>query len=218
MQSKTLPKLRAFNLQKVITKQSIGTYRRKSSRPRDRIYASELGSCARAVWHNWRHPRPHDERFERGRGMLGHAAEWAMKHHLRPILLGQEVTFTNTRVSGRADFFVRVGKHQVPLEVKSTYAMGLSLDKPKPSHILQAAYYAMADDAPFALLVYFNLANYGGNSGEWVALRIPRLDSTIEARTNYLWRLVHSEVEPDCEHADDKGGCWDCSLVDEARP
>lgn len=207
-------RLDEIDLQSVIDRASVGKYARKSTRVRDRLYASELGSCARAVWSNWRHPRPHDEEFERGRGMLGHAGEWVMGEHLRPILLGSEVTFTNHRVSGRADFFVRIGTEQIPVEVKTTYALSWAVAESRASHVLQAAFYAMSDDAPYAILVYLNLGNYGGGSGKWVALRVPRMDAVLNARVNALWDAVHSETPPDCEHP---GDCWDCGLVAEAE-
>ena len=204
-------KLEVVDLRAVADAASVGRYARKTNRPRDRLYASELGSCARAVWFNWRHPKPHDEEFERGRGMLGHAGEWVMKRHLRPILLGEEVTFTNHRVSGRADFFVRIGLEQIPVEVKTTYALDLSVARPYPSHVLQAAFYAMADDDPYAVLVYLNLGNYGGGSGKWVALKVPRMDAVLNARIDYLWEVVHSDEEPACENP---GDCFACGLLE----
>lgn len=209
-------KITPFDLQAVVDAAKVGKYERKTSRPRDRLYASELGSCARAVWSNWRRPRPHDAEFERGRGMLGHAGEWVMKQHLAPIFLAEEVSFTNHRVSGRADFFIRIDGEQIPVEVKTTYAFDLSLGKPYPSHILQAAFYAMADDDPYALVVYLSLGNWGGNSGKWAALKVPRMDESLNARIDVLWDVVHNDEEPKCEKPED---CFECGLLGtEKRP
>jgi CRISPR/Cas system-associated exonuclease Cas4 (RecB family) len=180
----------------------------RANRPRDRIYASELGSCRRAVWRNWRNPKPHDVAFERGRGALGHAVEDLIAKHLAPIIVAREVSFTNDIVSGRADFFIRLPTgEQVPVEVKSTYGFDLAIKDPKPSHFLQLSYYSMSADSPFGLLIYVNLSNWGGQSGEWVALKVPRMDREVETRARYLRMLVQTPNEPECENPDD---CWDC--------
>ncbi len=142
--------------------------------------------------------------------MLGHAGEWAMKQHLKPILLGEELSFTNHRVSGRADFFVRIGKEQIPVEVKTTYALDKSVSEPYTSHVLQAAFYAMADDDPYAVLVYLGHGNWGGGSGKWVALKVPRMDDVLNARVDFLWEVVHAESEPACENPDN---CFECGLL-----
>jgi hypothetical protein len=194
----------------------------RANRPRDRLYASELGQCQRAVWRNWRHPKPHDEKFERGRGALGHAVEEMLAAELAPCLVAREVSFTNTRVSGRADFFLRLPKTkdfpegvQVPVELKSTYALDLAVKDPKMSHVLQLRYYMQASDAPFGILVYINLGNWGGRSGEYVALKVDRNDHMLETRIDQLWRIVHRATEPACENLSDPKGCFDCSLTEE---
>ena len=192
----------------------------RKNRPRDRLYASELGQCQRAVWRNWRYPRPHDEKFERGRGALGHAAEVMLASELAPCLVAQEVSFTNTRVSGRADFFLRLPPSreypegiQVPVELKSTYGLDLAVNDPKRSHVLQLRFYMEAADSPFGLLVYISLGNWGGQSGEYVALKVDRNDQMLESFVDKLWRVVHRNREPACENADDPRGCFDCSVA-----
>ena len=192
----------------------------RANRPRDRLYASELGQCQRAVWRNWRYPRPHDEKFERGRGALGHAVEEMLASELAPCLVAREVSFTNTRVSGRADFFLRLPPSkeypegiQVPVELKSTYALDLAVNDPKRSHVLQLRYYMEAADAPFGILVYIGLGNWGGQSGEYVALKVDRNDRMLGSFVDKLWRVVHRSAEPQCENEDDPKGCFDCSVA-----
>lgn len=206
-----------FDLVSIIKKMFGGALPRyeRGNRPRDRIYASELGDCQRAVWLNWRHPRPHDEAFERGRGALGHAVEHMLAEQLAPLIVAREVSFTNDIISGRADFFLRLPTgEQIPLELKSTYGFQRAMAEPKPSHVLQLQYYAMASDAPFGLLAYLDLSNYGGNSGVWKTLRIPRNDEGVMKRAKYLRKLVEHGVEPTCEHAGDPDGCWDCDRAE----
>ena len=74
-------------------------YQRKH-RPRDHLYASELMACQRAVWFNWRHPQPHDASFEQHRGALGMPGETMAAKQLRKILVAEEVSFTDKKVSG----------------------------------------------------------------------------------------------------------------------
>jgi hypothetical protein len=192
----------------------------RANRPRDRLYASELGNCQRAVWRNWRFPRPHDEKFERGRGALGHAVEEMLASEFSPVLVAREVSFTNQRVSGRADFFIRLPPSdefpqgvQVPVELKSTYALDMAVKDPKRAHVLQLRYYMEASDAPFGFLIYINLGNWGGRSGEYVALKVDRNDHMLESFVNKLWRVVHRDAEPRCENEDDPKGCFDCSVA-----
>lgn len=194
--------------------ESIGAYPRRyerGERPRDRIWASELGSCPRAAWHGWRHPAAHDEDFSQHRGALGHAVEGVLADALAPILVAREVSFTNHRASGRADFIVRIDGKQVPVELKSTYGFDLALNAPYPSHALQLRFYVEQMDAPYGLLVYYNLSNYGGKSGHWQALRVPRDDAAVDAAVEALWAAVHAEAEPACRAP---GDCFDCSRLE----
>lgn len=189
----------------------------RGNRPRDRLWASEIGSCARAVWYNWHHPRPHDENFSQHRGALGHAVEWMLEQKLAPILVAKEVSFTNTHASGRADFVVRLTPkdEQIPVEIKSTYGFDWAVRAPKRAHVLQLQYYLSAmPKAPFGLLVYVNLANYGGKSGHFTALWIPRDDVGVKSRIEYLRSIVDKPEPPACENLDDPKGCWDCGLVE----
>lgn len=184
------------------------------NRPRDHIYASELGGCARAVWHGWQHPRPHDEEFSLGRGALGHAVEEILAEQLQPHVVAREISFVNTKVSGRVDFALHINDEQIPLELKSTYGFDLALSNPYPSNVFQVAWYAMQMDAPYALLCYYNLANWGGKVGMWETLKIPRMDDLVKIETERLWEVVHREEEPACEHPDD---CFFCGLIDAAE-
>lgn len=207
---------RTFDLRTLIdTKlKKIGAWPKKFvriDRPRDRIYASDLGKCPRAVWLGWRHPRPHDDEFERKRGALGHAVEDMIAKVQDVLIVAREVSFVDERVSGRADFVLRIDNEQVPEEVKSTYAFDRFLADPPRTNVLQAAWYAMQLGAPFALLTYVNLANYGGNSGDWNSLVIPRMDDELKREAEMLWQVVHTDKMPLCGNPKD---CFDCSLFE----
>jgi len=185
---------------------------KRTNRPRDHLWASELGTCARAVWLNWHYPRPHDDDFSQHRGALGHAVEEVLASKLSRMLIAREVSFNESRVSGRTDFVVYLEGQQIPVELKSTYAFQRMLADPRESHVLQLLWYIQQLGVPFGLLVYFDLSNYAGNSGHWSALRIPRDDARLEIRIGQLWMAVHSAVEPACESPEEK--CWDCGLAE----
>ena len=189
----------------------------RKNRPRDHLYASELGSCARAVWNNWRHPRPHDLNFEQHRGALGHAGEDMMAHVLRRVLVDREVTLTTPKVSGRVDFVLEFNGEQVPAELKTTYGMDWAMADPKLAHILQCLWYVEQMQAPYGVLIYLNLSNYGDKSGHWGALRLTDHRGLLAPRIERMWNAVHDENAPDCEHVNDKNGCFDCGLVVEAQ-
>ena len=210
------PTFSRFDLQALIEEKLklIGVFPKKfirTDRPRDRLYASELGGCARSVWHSWRHPRPHDDSFDKGRGALGHAAEEMLAPQLEPLTVAREVSFTNTKVSGRVDFVLHVDGEQIPLELKSTFGFDLALAKPYPSNVYQACWYAQQMRAPYALLCYLNLGNWGGKTGMWATLKIPRMDKELEVETERLWEVVHQDVEPSCENP---GDCFLCGLLE----
>lgn len=202
---------------------SIGAYPRRflreQDRARDRLYASELGHCARAVWLGWRNPQPHDEHFDENRGALGHAVEEMHAERVAPITAGREVSYTNHQVSGRVDFALRIDGEQIPEEVKSTYAQSRALNEPSYEHVLQLAYYMKSMEAPYGLLTYINLANYNGGSGEEASLRVPwtpALAKLLQDRIEYLWALVHQDVEPQCED-EDPSECFWCKKAKEKK-
>ncbi len=209
-----------FPLDEILAKVDVGSYRR-GNRPRDRLWASQLGGCPRAVWHSWQHPRPHDEEFEQHRGALGHAVEDMMFNGpFKRVAIAREVTFTNHRVSGRADGFLRFERdeHQVPVELKSTYGFDWALAEPHKAHVAQALWYAQQDDSPYAILCYVNLSNYNDLAGHWGALRLERADEWLDALTEKLWAAVHSAEEPPCRDPGlnartKKLACFDCSLL-----
>jgi hypothetical protein len=210
-----------FPLDEKLAALDVGTYER-GNRPRDRLWASQLGGCPRAVWHSWQHPRPHDDEFENHRGALGHAVEdMVFERLLKRITIAREVSFTNHKVSGRVDGFIRFDReeHQVPVEVKSTYAFDWSITAPHKDHVAQALWYAQQDDSPFAILLYVDLSNYNNHSGHWGALRLPRADAWVDALTENLWAVVHANAEPVCREPgiNPKTGklkCFGCSLLE----
>lgn len=185
----------------------------RGNRPRDHLWASELGSCQRAVWLNWHHPRPHDDEFEQHRGALGHAVEDIIAKKVARMLVAREVSFNTPKVTGRTDFVLFIDEKQVPLEMKSTYAFSRAMAEPRRSHQLQLLWYTQQLDAPFGLLLYYDLSNYAGNSGHWDVLRLPRDDERVNRRIEHLWYIVHqNHGGPQCE--DEKPDeCWDCSLA-----
>lgn len=205
-----------FPLEELVAERDVGSFERVN-RPRDRLWASELGYCARAAWRSWHNPKPHDLGFTNGRGALGKGVEEIIAVKLRCVIAAREVSFTSEHTSGRADFVLRLerGGPQIPCEVKSTYAYDRFLAEPMESHLLQLRYYLREmpePDAPFGLLLYYNLSNYKGGSGKWACLRISRDDAAVSAREARLWAIVHSETEPACD-APDPTDCFPCSLV-----
>lgn len=192
----------------------------RGERPRDHIWASELGKCARAVWFEWNYPTVWDARFSETRGALGHAVEQVIASHIRPVIVAEEVSFTSDLVSGRVDFVIRT-KHagpMIPVEVKSTYAFTKFLSAPLRSHVLQLQYYlSQIPEAPFGLLVYYNLSNWGGGSGEWEAIRIEREDEAMWKRAEQLWYMVRRKAPPKCENEGADEDCFDCSVSPEAK-
>src|SRR5208282_5100470 len=104
MKFKTIPLLRMADRKKVKPFE-------RGDRPRDHLYASQLGSCARAVWFNWRFPnvRP-DDNFSETRGALGHWIENGVAEQLNGMLVAREVSFYDEKnhISGRADYIVRL--------------------------------------------------------------------------------------------------------------
>lgn len=197
----------------------------RGSRPRDHLWASQVGDCRRAVWTSWHRPQPHDDFFETHLGALGHAVEDMMAQVLAPITVrgGREVSFTTPKVSGRVDFVVRLhpDRAQMPLEVKSTYGFDQALAAPKFSHMYQLQWYlTQFPEAEHGVLAYVNLSNWGGNAGHWEALYIPRDDAKVAARVDVLWDDVHQAEPPGCENLEDPRGCWDCMKAEGklARP
>jgi hypothetical protein len=194
----------------------------RGNRPRDHIYASQLGACARAVWFDWYYPglRPDDD-FNETRGALGHAVESLIAKQLGPLLVAEEVSFyaEEAHVSGRVDFVVRLKPTgpMIPVELKTTYAYDKFLRAPLPSHLLQLRYYlTQIPEAPFGILVYYNLSAWGGKSGHWTALVIPRDDGSVWARARFLWKIVHERDSPACDHEGEPEPCWGCSRSAEA--
>ena len=184
----------------------------RGHRPRDALWASQLGACPRAVFLGWHNPQPHDIEFDQHRGALGHAVEDLRAGQLARILVAREVTFRTELISGRADFVVRIDGKQLPLEMKSTYGLDLSVSSPKPSHVLQVQFYiSQMPEAPYGILEYYNLANYGGKSGHYVDLVIPRDDTRVRSVAENLMQMIKSGIEPPCESP---GDCWDCDRAD----
>lgn len=210
-------KYERFDLEGYIDTIDVAGKFERGNRPRDRIYASELGWCARAMWRSWHHPRPHDDLFSNNRGRLGHAAEVAMKEILRPVLVADEVSFTSDKVSGRVDFVIRMekGGPQIPVELKTTYAFDRSMVEPFESNVLQLQFYlTQMPDAPFGFLCYMNLANYGGGSGIRGYLKVPRDDASVGAKVERLWSIVHDcKEEPACD-ADNPNDCFPCKITE----
>lgn len=206
------PAIEIMPLQQMLDERGPGEFQR-GSRPRDHLYASELGHCPRSVWLEWHHPRPRDETFSRGRGALGHAVEHLMKENLRPFLVADEVTFRDEMVSGRADFFLRLGKGypQFPAELKTTLAYDRFCSEPMREHVLQLQWYLSQEpSAPYGVLIYYNLSGWGGKMGEWKALVIPRDDTGVSAVAKKLWAIVHQSKEPECE---EPGKCFWCDIA-----
>ena len=206
-----------FPLDYILQEKSMGTFDR-GARPRDHLYASELGYCPRAVWMGFKSPKPMDEHFTATRGALGHAIEALMAEKLNGLVVAKEVSFRDDFVSGRVDFVIRMerGGVQIPVELKTTYAYEKFVKSPELSHLLQIGWYlTQMPDAPFGLLVYYALQNksYDGSkrdiSGEWTALQIPRDDKTVTARVATLWEVVHQPKQPKCESP---GDCFSCMI------
>lgn len=194
----------------------------RGPRPRDHIYASELGKCARAVWFDWHYPEVRDNAFSETRGALGHAIEEVMARQLSPLVVAREVSFYDEKhhLSGRSDFVVRMKHHSpmLPLEVKSTYAYDRFRNEPLPGHVLQLRYYlSQIPEAPFGVLVYYCLSNWGGHAGEWTALAVPPDTKAVVHEAARLWDAVHQDLPPPCERAQEKDGCFDCSISAERR-
>jgi hypothetical protein len=176
-------------------------------RPRDRLWASELGSCDRAAWFGWNRPREPDSRFAETRGQLGHWVEDGLARVLAPITVGREVCLRDDYVSGRVDYLVRLapGEAPVPVELKTTYASRL-VSSPMPAHVLQLRFYlSCLPDAGFGLLLYYRL-DYKG-AGSWAALQVERDDAAVRARVSELWAVVHSADPPPCR---EPGACFFC--------
>lgn len=211
-----------FDLDAAVERIGIGKFER-GDRPRDRVWASQLGGCPRAAWWLWRHPKPHDDEFSDKRGAIGHAIEDVVfEVWLRPFTIAREVSFTNHKVSGRADGFCRFEPNgpQVPVEVKSTYAFDWALSLPHKAHVAQALWYAQQADSPYALLLYVNLSNWNNGSGNRAALILPRADAWIDALTEKMWRIVHEDSAPPCEKPGvdtrtHKLNCFECSISGE---
>jgi CRISPR/Cas system-associated exonuclease Cas4 (RecB family) len=179
-------------------------------RPRDRLWASELGLCDRAVWFAWNRPREVDRRFTETRGALGHYIEDGLARVLAPITIGREVSLRDDYVSGRVDFLVRLapGEEPIPIELKTTYAARL-ISHPMTAHVLQLRFYlTQMPAAPYGLLIYYRL-DYAG-SGSWTALRVSRADEAVRARVEQLWAVVHSAEPPPCR---EPGSCFYCLLT-----
>jgi hypothetical protein len=194
----------------------------RGNRPRDHIYASQLGDCARAVWFNWHYPelRP-DDNFSETRGALGHAVEGLVAKQLGALLVAEEVSFyaEEAHVSGRVDFVIRLKPKgpMIPVELKTTYAYDKFINSPLPSHLLQLRYYlTQIPEAPYGILIYYCLSNWGDKAGQWAALVIPRDDKSVWSRAEALWRIVLRKDSPACEHEGEKEPCWGCSKSPEA--
>jgi hypothetical protein len=189
----------------------------RGDRPRDHIYASELGACARAVWYNWHFPdmRPDDD-FSEFRGALGHGIEEVVAKQIASVVVSREVSFYDevAHISGRVDFVIRVTHdgEMIPVELKTTKAYGRFLEEPLDSHLLQLRYYlTQMPKAPFGLLVYYSLEGWGDTMGHWEALQIPRDDPSVFERAKHLHRLIAEARPPACEKMNEEDGCWDCS-------
>jgi hypothetical protein len=209
-------KFKTIPLLSLATRKRVKPFER-GDRPRDHIYASQLGSCARAVWFSWKFPneRP-DDNFTETRGALGHAVEGLVAEQLNGLIAAQEVSYYDetNHISGRADYIIRMSHDgpMIPVELKTTLAYDRFLDSPMASHLLQLRYYlTQIPEAPYGILIYYNLSGWGGKMGEWTALEIPRDDESVTKRAAYLWELVHAESPPTCEHEGEKEPCFDCS-------
>jgi CRISPR/Cas system-associated exonuclease Cas4 (RecB family) len=194
----------------------------RGERPRDHLYASELGYCPRAVWLGFKHPKPIDKEFSETRGALGHAIEELMAVKLARILVAREVTFRDERVSGRVDFVVRLkkGDPQIPVELKTTYAYTRFCANPEMSHLLQLGWYlTQMPEAPFGILIYYAL-DYP-NSAHWTAIEIPHDDRFVEERVKRLWKIAHALEEPACENPGENARgerrCFSCSTHEGER-
>ena len=210
------PSFPEIPLERHLENLSVGQFDR-GDRPRDHLYASELGYCPRAVWMGWKHPQPFDREFTETRGALGHAIEDLMAAKLARILVAREVSFRDDRVSGRVDFVVRLkrGGPQIPVEVKSTYAYTRFVKSPERSHLLQLGWYlTQMPDAPFGILIYYNLMVKG--SGHWTALKIPPLPMSVYHAVRALWATVHLRSEPTCRESD-PATCFSCSTHADQR-
>jgi len=210
------PRFPSFPLRRLAHRRAVLPFER-GARPRDHIYASELGKCPRAVWFNWHYPDARDGDFSEKRGALGHAVEEAFARQIAALTVSREVSFYDEEhhLSGRVDFVVRLSHAgpMIPVELKSTYAYSRFVADPMEPHLMQLRYYlTQMPEAPFGLLVYYNLSNWGGAAGEWTSLRIDRRDRAVHGEANSLWEVVHRARPPDCEEKD----CFDCSVSPEA--
>ncbi len=209
------PPIEVMPLQDMIDERGTGEFER-GARPRDRLYASELGHCQRSVWLEWHHPKPRDEAFSRGRGWLGHCVEHGVKEWIRPFFVADEVSLRDDRVSGRVDFFLRFhkGYPQIPMELKTTLAFDKFCSEPMLEHLLQLRWYLQQQpDSPYGLLCYVNLSGWGGRMGEKKVLVIPRDDAQVKARVDHLWKVVHHDEEPECEEPEGQAKCFWCSIA-----
>ena len=199
-----------FDLAALLEERDMGGFVR-GVRPRDHLYASELGYCPRAVWLGFKKPRPDDKEFREGRGALGHAVEDLVYKKLNGFAVEREVSFRDERVSGRVDFVMRFSKRgpQIPLEVKSTYAYSRFVGDPMWAHLLQVGWYlTQMPEAPYGLLLYYSLEY--STSAQWTVLKIPRDDEAVKERVDALWKVVHSDKEPPCREGKPED-CFDCS-------
>lgn len=188
----------------------------RGRRPRDHLYASELGSCPKAVWLGFNRPKPIDKEFSDHRGALGHCVEDGMAVKLARLLVAREVSFRNDKVSGRVDFVIRMehGGPQIPVELKTTYAYPRAVDFPEMSHLLQLGWYlTQMPEAPFGILILYSLAY--PTSGYWSAVQVPRDDDFVAEHVERLWRIIHKAEEPVCREPglDDRGkpACFGCA-------
>jgi CRISPR/Cas system-associated exonuclease Cas4 (RecB family) len=179
-------------------------------RPRTYLYATELGKCPRAVWHDYHLGKRPDPAFEEYRAPLGHAVEDMESARFGKLVKERETKLRSELTSGRVDFVLVVEGQEVPLELKSTY---VALDSPKlpmRSHVLQCAFYlSRMPSAPFALLRYVGLG-YSAQ-GRSVTFVVERMDAEVRATEERLWKIVQGPEPPACERAD----CFDCKVSSE---
>lgn len=201
----------------------------RGARPRDHLYASDLGKCPRAVWLTWRFGHKRDPYFEDYLGPYGHALEDLIADQLGGLVCAREVSFRDERVSGRADFFLRLRHRgtQIPAELKSTAAFERFVSEPLPTHVFQLRWYlAQEPRAKFGVLIYLSSQYKAWKDdalGEWkrgdrilsrwVALKIPRDDEAVTREVGYLWHVVHQPNEPACSYVPQRAGdeCFDCA-------
>lgn len=221
------PKFERFPLRRIADSKNVKPFER-GTRPRDHIYASELGACARAVWFKFHYPTEFDKTYSERRGAVGHAIENLHAEQVKGLLVAREVSFYDEvmHVSGRVDFVLRTTHDgpMIPEELKTTIAFDHSMCEPFSANVYQLLYYiSQIPEAPYGLLTYFNLASWKddeGNSrmGEWETLLVPRDDEEVKRRAAYLWKVVHKEEPPNCEYVPRPKypDCFECSVSPEA--